>query len=88
MHRTTGEILTVLRGHIDRVSHFHFFEDWMVSTGREEKVFVWNWKTLELIASQNHSAGGISPVVILNKTQILCGATNSSLVLKKITINE
>ena len=88
MNRATGAILTILRGHTDRISHFHFYEDWMVSTGKEEKVFLWNWQTLELLAFQNHSAGGVNPVVILNKTQILCGATNSSLVLKKITINE
>lgn len=88
INRNSGEILNILRGHTDSVSHFYFYEDWMVSTGREEKVFLWNWKTLELLASQNHSAGGICPVAILDKTQLVCGAKDSVLVLKKVNAIE
>lgn len=87
MDRNTGEILTVLRGHTDRVSHFSFYEDWMTTTGREEKIFLWNWKTLELLAMHEHSAGGVSPVVILDKTQILCSSTKANLMVKKIRLN-
>ena len=88
LDRTTGDSLGILRGHTDRISHFYFYEDWMVSTGKEEKLFLWNWKTLELLASQNHSSGGITPVAILDKTQILSGAANASLQLKKVSAIE
>jgi len=84
----TREILKVLRGHTDRISHFSFYEDWMVTTGKEEKVFLWNWETLEFLGSANHSAGGVCPVVILDKTQILCGGKDANLILRKIALYE
>ena len=88
MNKNTGEIVSILRGHTDRISHFSFYEDWMVTTGREEKVFLWNWKNLEFLATADHSAGGVSPVAILDKSQILCGGKDSNLVLRKIILNE